>query len=296
MADKTDKLIITLHANGPPRASNPNLAYSPEEIAEQAIECCALGASIVHYHATEPETGAQSNDPALYAETVRRIRAECDMITFPTLGATFAPADGRVSHIVEMARDPATRPDCVPLDMLTTNLDSWNAERRSFTTQERVYSNTTGTLIDIAQKVGAVGVTPVPMLWNVAGVRLTRALIEMGVLAEPLFCEVSLYGEQFLGFGHPATVKGLESIVDFIPPDCDWRWTVSVIGANPFAVIAAAIERGGDVAIGLHDHPFAELGLPTNAELVRRVVDLAHAMGREVATAAEAREILGMPL
>ena len=296
MQDKNKKVIITLHANGPPKASNPHMAYSPEEIAEQAVECCGLGASIVHYHATEPETGAQSLDPALYAETVRRIRAECDMITFPTLGASFAPADKRVTHIAEMAKDSATRPDCVPLDMLTTNLDSWNAETRSFKTLERVYSNTTGALIDIAQKVSAVGVKPVPMLWNVAGVRLTKALIDMGVLAEPLFCEVSIYGEQFLGFGHPATVQGLNAIIDFIPPECDWRWTVSVIGANPFAVLAAAIERGGDVAIGLHDHPFAELGLPSNQELVRRVVDLAHSMGREVATAAEAREILGMPL
>ena len=53
-------------------------------------------------------------------------------------------------------------------------------------------------------------------------------------------------------------------------------------------------ERGGDVAIGLHDYPYPELGLPTNAELIARVADLARSMGREVATAAEAREILAL--
>jgi 3-keto-5-aminohexanoate cleavage enzyme len=105
---------------------------------------------------------------------------------------------------------------------------------------------------------------------------------------------VSVFGEPYLGFGHPATVKGLDTIVDFFPEGSDWRWTVSVIGGNAFAVLADAIERGGDVAIGLHDYPYPELGYPTNAELVSRVADLARSMGREVATAAEARDMLGM--
>jgi uncharacterized protein (DUF849 family) len=118
-------------------------------------------------------------------------------------------------------------------------------------------------------------------------------MVEMGVFKEPLFCEVSLYGETYRGFGHPATVKGLESIIDFFPSTADWRWTLSVIGANAFPVIAAAIERGGDIAIGLHDYPYPELDFPTNAELITRVADLARSLGREVATAAEAREMLG---
>lgn len=292
MANK--KLIITLHANGPSKDTNPNCAYSPEEIAEQSIECCKLGAAVVHFHATEPGTGAQSSDPELYAQTIRMIRRECDMITFPTLGALAAPSESRVSHILELAKDPETRPDCIPLDITTTNLDAWDSERKTFTSQGRIYANSTSTLIDIATRVSAVGVTPVPMLWDIASVRVTKALVEMGVLKEPLFCEASVYGEPYLAFGHPATVKGLNALIDFIPHDADWRWAVSIIGANGFAMLANTIERGGDVVIGLHDYPYPELGYPTNAELIARVVDLAHAMGREVATVSEAREILGM--
>jgi uncharacterized protein (DUF849 family) len=288
------KMIITLHVNGPLKSTAPNSPYSPEEIAEQAVECWKLGASVVHYHACDPKTGLPSYDLDLYAETVRLIKKECDIITFPTLGAHYAPSEGRVAHIVEMAKDPATRPDCIPVDILTTNLDAYDAETKTFTSMDRVYSNTTGMLIDISERVRAVGVTPVPMMWNVAGVRVTEKLVEMGIFKEPLFCEVSVFGEPYLGFGHPATVKGLDTIVDFFPPESDWRWTVSVIGGNAFAVLADAIERGGDVAIGLHDYPYPELGYPTNAELVSRVADLARSMGREVATAAEARDMLGM--
>lgn len=287
------KLIITLHANGPSKATNPNLAYSPLEIADQVVECWRQGASIVHYHICDPVTGAPSADVALFAETERLIKRQCDIITFPTLGALSAPSEGRVSHILELAKDPTTKPDCIPLDVITTNLDAYNAEQKTFTSLDRVYANTTRTLLDIVERVQTAGVTAVPMIWNIASVRVIEKLIEMGVLKEPLFCEISVYGEPYLAFGHPATVKGLNSILDFIPADAQWRWTVSVIGANAFAILANAIELGGDVAIGLHDYPYPELNFPTNAELVGRVADMARSMGREVATAAEAREMLG---
>ena len=42
-------------------------------------------------------------------------------------GRMSAQSEGRVAHIVEMAKDPATKPDCIPVDMLTTNLDSYDA-------------------------------------------------------------------------------------------------------------------------------------------------------------------------
>jgi len=51
---------------------------------------------------------------------------------------------------------------------------------------------------------------------------------------------------------------------------------------------------GGHVAIGIGDYPYPELGLPTNAQLVQHVADLARSLGREVATADEARQMLGI--
>ena len=144
-----------------------------------------MGAAVVHYHAVDPVTGLPSNDAGLYAETVRLIKKECDIITFPTLGAHGAPAGRRIAHIIEMAKDPATKPDCVPVDMLTTNLDAYDADKKTFTSMNRVYSNTIEAIMDITRGVKEVGVTPVPMIWNVAGVRITEAMIEMGIL-DPL--------------------------------------------------------------------------------------------------------------
>ncbi len=63
---------------------------------------------------------------------------------------------------------------------------------------------------------------------------------------------------------------------------------------SPCHDAAAAIEMGGHVAIGLGDDPYTELGAPTNADVVHEVARLARAVGREVATPADTREMLGM--
>ena len=291
------KLAIQVRVNeGQMRSANPNVPYSPAEIAEQVVECWRAGASVVHFHAREPGNGKPSTDPELYAETVRRIKRECDIITFPTLGASMLPTmQERMAHIVQMASDDATRPDAVPADMLTTNMDWYDRDRRQFQgSRERIYLNTTKMLEELCETMNGLGVRPVAMIWNVAGVRLTQAFIEMGLMKTPLMCELSVFGAGFQQFGHPATVQGLQALLDFFPRDADWQWMVSVMGENPFPLNAYAIANGGHVAVGLGDYGFPELGHPTNADLVRRVVHLAETMGREVATAAEARQIFGL--
>lgn len=291
-----ENLVIQVRVNeGQLRGDNPHVPYSPEEIADQIIECWRAGASVAHFHARDPETGAPSTDTALYADVVRRVKQACDIITFPTLGAAMLPSiDKRLEHIIAMSADNATRPDCVPADMLTSNLDFYDRKNKQFKgSADRVYLNTTSMLQELCEKTQAVGVKPVAMMWNVAGARLTQAFIEMGHFTEPLMCEFTLFGEGFDEFGHPATVKGLQALTDFIPAGARWNWMLSVIGANPFPLHAYAIANGGHVAVGLGDHPFPELGYPTNAQLVGRVVAMAETMGRKIASTVEARQLFG---
>ncbi|MDR2857074.1 MAG: 3-keto-5-aminohexanoate cleavage protein [Novosphingobium sp.] len=292
-----EKLIIQVRVNeGQMRGENPHVPYSPQEIADQVHDCWRAGASVVHFHAREPDSGKPSTDPRLYAETVRLIKQRCDIITFPTLGASMLPTMAeRTAHIVAMAQDPATRPDAVPADMLTVNMDFYDHARREFRgSGERIYLNTTRMLRELCESMNGIGVRPVAMMWNIAGIRTAQAFIEMGLMREPLMCEFTVFGDGFEEFGHPATVEGLQALVDFIPPGARWHWMVSAIGANPFPLHAYAIARGGHVAVGLGDHPFPELGLPGNAQLVERAVHMAETMGRPVATAAEARAIFGL--
>jgi uncharacterized protein (DUF849 family) len=83
-------------------------------------------------------------------------------------------------------------------------------------------------------------------------------------------------------------------MVDFMPANPHFEWTVMCTGGNLFPVVGAAIERGGHLAIGLGDYPYAEFGTPRNSELVERVALMARQVGRDVATPSEARRILGL--
>jgi uncharacterized protein (DUF849 family) len=77
-----------------------------------------------------------------------------------------------------------------------------------------------------------------------------------------------------------------------MPHDERIEWTVCAKFGNLFPVAMQAIAEGGHVAIGIGDYDYPELGRPTNADLVREIVRMARLVGREIATPAEAREIL----
>jgi uncharacterized protein (DUF849 family) len=289
------KLIIQVRLNeGMSKEGNSHTPYSPEEIARAAIDCYRAGASVVHYHARDPDTGAPSSSIELYAEVVRQIKQECDLIIMPTLGASALPtAEERLAQILVMAKDPLTKPDAIPVDMLTSNMDRYDPAETAFITEERIYMNTTKMLKHLCTASKKAGVKPAAMMWDVSGVRLTTIFVELGLFEEPLFCECALFRDGFESFGHPATADGLEALLRFMPAGSDWQWFADTTGGNDFPVATLAMARGGHVCVGLGSHHYAEFGHPTNAGLVKRTVELAKLMNRAVATTTEAREMLG---
>ncbi len=288
-----EKVIIEVRINEyASRNRNANVPFSPAEICEEALQCWRAGASIVHYHARDPQTGAPSANAQIYADTARRIRDKSDLLVMPTLGAWTLPSpEARMSHIVEMAKEPATRPDFAPIDMGTSNVDVFDRRTGRFMTDDVVYMNTTNTLSYFARTIREAGVRPVAVLWNVSAIRVTNAFVEAGLFEPPVYAEVVLT-EGGLFAGHPGTVRGLESMVDFMP--ANFEWSVMCAGGNLFPLVGAAVERGGHIAIGLGDYPYGEFGTPRNGELVERVALMARQVGREVATPKEARRILGV--
>lgn len=290
-----DKLIIEVRINEyASRKRNANVPFSPHEICEEAMKCWSEGASIIHYHARDPQTGAPSSEIAHYAETARLIKAKSDLIVMPTLGAWTLPSpEARMRHIIEMAEDPATRPDFGPIDMGTSNVDIYDSHHRRFQTDDVIYMNPTKTLLYFAETIRSAGVRPYMALWNVSAIRVTEAFVDCGLFEPPLYAGIVL-SESGLFAGNPATVRGLQAMVDFIPAHLRMYWSVMCVGGNLFPLVGATLERGGHIAIGLGDYPYTEIGTPRNAELVERIAEMARQIGREVATPSEARKILGI--
>ena len=99
-------------------------------------------------------------------------------------------------------------------------------------------------------------------------------------------------------FGPTPDARGLFSFLDVVPPDVPFEWFVHPLDLvdqrlhfqlNPIAVAA-----GGHARTGIGDQ-LRCFGAPeTNPQMVERVVAMARLTGREVASPAEARSILGM--
>ncbi len=273
---------------------NPNVPYTPAEIAADALACREAGAAILHFHARQPD-GKPDHAAETYAETVRLVRGSSDILVHPTLGyATLDDtAERRLDHILRMADDPAAAPHFAPMDMGSVNVDRYNAQARRFDTTNLIYKNSTETLTYFADRIRGAGMKPYLVSWNIGFTRYMGAFLDMGLLDEPAFLCFCLTDNTFLG-GHPGTLKGLQAHLDFLPPGRNVEWTVVNFGGNLFSLAGAIIAQGGHISIGLGDYTYSELGQPSNADLVRRIAQMARELGREVATPEEARAILGM--
>ena len=294
MDGSLDGVLIEVRVNEyTMRDLNPNVPWTPDQIAADAAASAEEGAAIVHFHARDPETGAASTDVERYAETTRRIRASTDLLVMPTLGAATLPDPvDRVAHIVGLSGNPATRADLAPIDLGTFNLDPYDRDAQRFRVEELVYHNPVRTLLYLAETIAAAGAKPMAALWSVGSARMLDALVDCGAFAEPVYAQVTL--SQTLLSTHPGTVAGMQALLDFLPRRVRGEWSVLSVGGNLLPLVGPAVEAGGHVAIGLGDHHYRELGTPTNAQVVAEVVRQLRTMGRRPATPDEVREALDL--
>lgn len=288
------KLIIEVRVNeGAMREANPNVPWTAEEIAADAAACRAAGASVMHFHARTP-TGGADHSAAAYGATIRAIRRSCDILLAPSLANTpgASPAE-RLANLELNAADPETRADFLVVEPGSVNLDMYSHEGRGFSSQNRTFINSFETVDFFLRKAEDLGFGVYLSSFNIGWTRAIDALMDMGAVKEPATVLFVTGGPGFVA-AHPGTVEGLAAHVAFLPKERDIEWFTCCHGGNVLAPAAAAIAGGGHVAIGLGDHPYTELGRPTNADLVARVAAMARDMGRDVATTDEARAMLGL--
>ncbi len=291
--DETAPLIIELRCNETAyKADRPNLPYSPEELVRDAIEGRRAGASILHWHGRDPDTGEPKNDVELYKEVYRGIRENTDLLVHPTLGyITQMEVHDRVKHILAVNDDPHLRVDMAPVAFGSLNVDYWDPEKKDFVTKDLVYYNPRERLEGALTIFKEHGIYVSTVVWNAGQMRTARCFREMGLLSENTIWQLFFTGD-VLPEGTPPTMHALLAMVEQVPPG--EPWSVACYNGDVMALAAWAIPLGGHVSIGLGDHHYDRFGTPTNAELVRRVAELSEALGRPVATPAQAREILGM--
>lgn len=290
------KIIVTcaVTGNAPFNRQHPAFPVTPKEIAAAAIEAARAGAAVAHIHVRNPLTGEGSRDPKLFKEVVDRLRdAGTDVIINLTcgLGAFFLPdpanegqalpgsdiasVDERMEHL------ELCLPDIASLDITTGNQVEGPVEF--------VYLNTTRTLRALAARFQKLNIKPELETFNAGDIEFGKALIQEGLVsALPLFQFV-------LGvkWGAPADPKTMMYMRDLLPPEA--AWAALGVGQMQMPVLAQAALLGGNVRVGLEDNLYLRRGVfATNGQLVERAKVILEAIGYEIASVSEAREMLGL--
>lgn len=272
-------LVISLAPTGmvPTKGDNPHVPVTPEEIAADAARCVAAGASIVHLHARD-EAGVPTHRREVYAEIVAKVKEQCgDVIVCVSTSGRRASEFEQRAEVLELADDLAP-------DLASLTLGSLN-----FPKQASVNDPTT--IQRLAERMRERGIVPELEVFDLGMVDYARYLLERGVLAPQLIFNILLGNLGTLA----ATPLNLATVVQSLPAGA--AWAAAGVGRFQLPMNALGVVTGGHVRVGLEDNLWldTERTQPAdNLSLVERVVGIAHAVGREIATPAQARELLGL--
>lgn len=271
-----EKLIITAAICGAEvtKEQNPAVPYTVEEIVREAKSAVDAGAAIVHLHVREDD-GTPTQSKARFKECIDAIYEVCpDVIIIPSTG-------GAVGMSAEERLQPTELfPEMATLDCGTCNFG------------DEVFENTMPMMRDFGKRMIENNIKPEYECFEMGHLDTVLKMAQKGqVPGAPMQFNFVLGVPGCT----PATVQNLAWLVNSIPAGS--TWTATGIGRHAFTLAAHAIAMGGNVRVGFEDNLNLEKGVPakSNSELVAKVVRIAKELGREIATSAEAREILSLP-
>ena len=301
-----EKLILTSALTGAITVptQTPHLRYSTEDIAADAIACAEAGATSVHVHARDPETGHPSSDPELIRKIVTQIKAGSDAV----IGITTGGGMGMTPQ--ERLRGAAScKPELASFNLGSMNFSMHPVARRYESedwqfdweedyvkgTKDFIFRNTFGDMEVFAATMEENNVTPEFEAYDVGHLYNLKFLEKTGLVKPPYWIQFVLGVLGGLA-ATPETLITMLQTADRLFGSENYRWSVIGVGyPMEFNMAAMAVIMGGHVRVGLEDNLFIRRGvLATNVDLVEKVKRIAHEFEREIATPAEAREMLGL--
>ncbi|MBT6512724.1 MAG: 3-keto-5-aminohexanoate cleavage protein, partial [Rhodospirillaceae bacterium] len=184
MDEMNREVILTcaVTGGGDTTGKSDKVPVTPKQIAESAIEAAKAGASVVHCHVRDPETGQNAFKTELFREVLERIReSETDVVINLTggngggividdnkpyewqEGSDLTTPEGRVAHAVELL------PEICTLDLGLINFG-----------EDVAYLGHNTAVREMAKRLQAVGVKPELEVFDVGPIMQARMLVEEG--------------------------------------------------------------------------------------------------------------------
>jgi uncharacterized protein (DUF849 family) len=299
-----NKIIISCAITGAVHtpSMSPHLPVTPAEIATQAIEAAEAGASVLHLHARDPETGKPTPDPDVFMQFLPAIKQSTDAIVNITTG-------GGMGMSIEERLAAAVRasPELCSLNMGSMNFGMYPmlAKYKDFqhawepayleSSRDWIFRNTFKDIETILMRLGEGHGTKFEFeCYDVGHLYTLAHFLDRKLVTPPLFVQ-TIFG--ILG-GVGADTENLlhlKRIADKLFGD-QYRWSVMASGRNQMPFITMGALNGSHVRVGLEDSLYAGKGklAVSNAEQVRLIRSIVELLSLEVATPSETREILGL--
>ena len=289
---KTNKVMIQVCLCGAGTKKNqaPTVPYTADELAEQIVACAKAGASIAHIHVREDkevdgvmQIGYKSMSLQKFTDAVEKTRELCAkegvdiIINLTTSGGEYEDKK-RLQHL------SALEPEMCSFDPNTIN---W--------ANSYIFENSPRMLNKLSQEVVKCDIKPEFEVFDTGHIDSVMYYVNKWNIPQPPHIQFIMG----VGGSMPGTTENLAFLVNKLPAGA--TWSVSGIGKAHMPMMLAGLALGCDgLRVGLEDNVMfgkdAEGNkiIATNVQLVERAVALAKLAGREIATADEAREILGI--
>ena len=298
----SNKVIITCAVTGSIHTPtmSPHLPVTPAEISRASIDAAKAGAAIIHLHARVPETGYPSADPDHFMQFLPTIKNNCDaVLNISTGGSSLMSLDER------LAPARAASPEMCSLNMGSMNFGifplkdqytnwkyDWEPELLD-ATRRRIFQNTFENIEMIFDDLGGQhGARFEFECYDIGHIETLAWYLKQGRVKPPLYVQFVLGVLGGIG-GAPEHLAHMKATADRLLGD---NYLFSVLGAGgkqmKLATMGAIL--GGNVRVGLEDSlTIAKNELaPSNASQVQKIRRILEELGYEIASAADARQLL----
>jgi len=293
MAKGKRKVIVTCAVTGAIHtpSMSPYLPVSPDDIAKAAIGAAEAGASILHLHARDPETGKPTQDPAVFEKFLPRIKQSTDAVINITTG-------GSPHMTVQERMLPATKfkPEVASLNMGSMNfglypmLDrfahfthEWERENLE-NSRDLVFKNTFQDIETILRVGNDNGTRFEFECYDISHLYNLAHFVDRGLAKAPLFIQ-SVFG--LLGGigGHPEDLMHMKRTADrlFGP---SYQWSILGAGRSQMSLAAQGAAQGANVRVGLEDSLWIAPGelARSNADQVSKICQILSGLSLDIAS------------
>ncbi|ATI41991.1 3-keto-5-aminohexanoate cleavage protein (plasmid) [Pacificitalea manganoxidans] len=299
------KTIITCAITGAihtPTMSDA-LPYTYDDIANQAVAAAEAGASILHLHARDNDTGAPSVDPKDFQPFLPRIKQATDAVVNISTG-------GSLSLSIQDRITPAKTfsPEMCSMNMGSMNFsfhplakrygdDDWKFDwEKDYVANSdgNIFRNTFRDIREAAETLAPHDIKFEHECYDVGHLYNLKFCMDIGLFKAPIFIQF-IFG--ILGGIGPEVdnLVFMKRTADRLFGD-DYRWSVLGAGGAQMTLATTASQMGGHVRVGLEDSLFISRGklADNNAHQVAKIRRIVEDLGCEVATPDEARDILAL--